>query len=135
MITKRTDDGRLRATECVFGLLLTAVLFALHLVFLSHAGPLWRDEANSVYIATLPSLSAIWNTLRLDSFPLFSTLLLRLWAGAGFGGTDLGFRMFGLFVGGAILGALWLNAHWLTRSAPLVSLALFASSPLAIRVG
>jgi hypothetical protein len=116
-------------------LLLTAIVLDWHVISMFRAGPLWRDEINSVTIATLPTLADIWDALRYDSFPLLSSLLIRLWAHAGWGDTDLGFRVFGLLVGTAVLGALWLNAHWLTRSVPVLSLVLFASSPLLIRVG
>src|ERR1041385_1045214 len=84
-----------------------AVLF--HLVFMFHAGALWRDEVNTAQFATFPSLAELWTSLKYDSFPLLSTVVLRLWTRAPLGETDFGLRVFGLLVGAASLAALWFN--------------------------
>jgi hypothetical protein len=128
-------DRTLRAVEWGFGVLAAVVLLGLHLVFLSHGGPLWRDEINTVQIATLPTLGDVWSALRYDSFPLAPSLALRLWSAAGGGAGDWGFRLWGMLVGTALLGTLWLNARWLTGTVPVVSLVLFGASALVIRYG
>jgi hypothetical protein len=66
---------------------------ALHLVFAAHAGPLWRDEAADVHFATMASWTEIWNHLHLDNFPPFLLAVLRVWAAAGLGATDDGYRV------------------------------------------
>jgi hypothetical protein len=113
----------------------TLLIAALHLGFFRHAGPLWRDEINSVQLATEPSLSALGASLRYDSFPALLPLTLRGWSALVGGASDGGFRVFGLLVGVATLGALWFTAWEMSAAPPLLSLALFAASPLAIRIG
>ena len=50
-----TSERRRRRARSWLGVLLTLGLVALHLEFHRHAGALWRDEVNSVNVATLPS--------------------------------------------------------------------------------
>jgi hypothetical protein len=110
------------------------VLF-LHARLLLEAGPLWRDEVNTLVVATQPSLGQLWARLDTESFPLLPFALLRAWSASGLGSSDAGLRAFGLMFGVAILGALWLNRRLLGPSAPLLPLALFALSPVTIRWG
>ncbi|EEF60038.1 hypothetical protein Cflav_PD3097 [Pedosphaera parvula Ellin514] len=109
----------------------TLLVVWLHVAFLLHAGGLWRDETNSVNLATLPSLS---DALRHDSSPLLWTAVLRLWTGLG-GGSDSGMRALGFLVGLALLGLLWFNARQLKISFPLISLLLLGFSSTVIRWG
>jgi hypothetical protein len=120
-----------------WGVAAVAVLLILcfHVVFLLRAGALWRDEINTLQFAASPSVGEIWNSLQYDSFPVFSSLALRVWTFTGWGRTDLGLRVFGLMVGIAILAALWLDARLKGFSIPLLSMPLFAFAPLAIRFG
>jgi hypothetical protein len=112
----------------------TGLLLFLHLRLLVKAGPLWRDEVNSLVVATQPTLAALWARLDTESFPWLHFALLRAWCAAGLG-SDPGLRCFGLLFGLLILAALWLNRRLLGPSPPLVSLCLFALSPVAIRWG
>ena len=43
-----------------------------------NAGPLWRDEVNSVNLVEMP-LNEMWKNLNFDSCPLLWLMLLRLW--------------------------------------------------------
>ena len=44
----------LRRAEWALAILATLLLVFLHAVFFTHAGGLWRDEANTIGVATLP---------------------------------------------------------------------------------
>lgn len=135
----RGDDvgrnGGLDRIELGVGLLATLVLVGVHVTVLRHAGALWRDEVNTVNLATMPSLGTVWSMNDLDSFPVLWFLVVRGWVAVGWGGTDLGLRALGLLVGLAALAALWWVARQLGYGVPLVSLLLFAASPTAVRVG
>jgi hypothetical protein len=111
------------------------LILCFHLVFLLSAGALWRDEINTLQFAASSSVREIWNSLQYDSFPVFSSLALRVWTSNGWGRTDFGLRVFGLMVGIAILAALWLDARLKGFSVPLLSMPLFALAPLVIRFG
>jgi hypothetical protein len=93
-----------------------------------HAGALWRDEVNSVSMATYPSLATTWARLQFDSFPMLWYVALRAWIRTGLGQTDGGLRVFGLLVNFAILGMLWLNAWRMSRRPPLVALTLLGAN-------
>ena len=112
--------------------LLTLLALALHVTFLTHAGALWRDEANSAAMAAMPTLGDVIGALRYDGFPLAPTLVLRLWDGLGLGATDAGLRCLGLLLGVAFLAVLWLSARWYGGTPPVLSLALVGISPLVV---
>ena len=126
------------AKRLEWGVAAVAVLLILcfHFVFWLRAGALWRDEVNTLQMATWPSVREICDSLQYDSFPLFSSLALpRLGSQPTGGETDFGLRAFGFIVGIAILAALWLDARLKGISVPLLSMPLFALSPLVIRFG
>jgi hypothetical protein len=115
------------------GATLAAVL--LHVVFLTHAGALWRDEVNGVHLATLFSPSQMWHMLRYDSFPALFPALVRCWAAIGLGKSDFALRGLGFLIGLALLGAVWLNARAFRYRLPLVSLGLLAVNMTLVRSG
>jgi hypothetical protein len=122
---------RLRLTiqfEWMVALAITAVVLWLDISYARHAGGLWRDEVNSISMATYPSLSTTWDRLQFDSFPMLWYVVLREWVRAGLGQTDLGFRIFGLVVNGGILAILWLNGWRMSRRPPLVALTLLGAN-------
>jgi mannosyltransferase len=125
---------RLERAEWACALLLTGVVLALHCTFARHAGGLWRDEANSINLATLPSLREIWSHGEFDSFPILWFLILRGWSSLGLL-SDGALRLLGFMVGTATLGAYWLQARGVARSLPLVTLVLLGLSPDQIRWG
>jgi hypothetical protein len=122
----------LGAAEVCAGVLLTALVVYLHWVFRSHAGGLWRDEVNTVHMATLPAFSQTWDFLQFDSFPILIFPIIRGWV-AMFSGDDASLRTFGLLIGLAIFGALWLNARLFGHRIPLLALALLGCNPEFIR--
>jgi 4-amino-4-deoxy-L-arabinose transferase-like glycosyltransferase len=107
---------------------------ALHVMYMFSAGPLWRDEAGSIGFASMPSLAAIWRNLQYDNFPPLFVLVARAWALGG-GTSDLSYRFLGALIGLATLAVLWFASRQLGARVPLLVLALYASNPLAVRVG
>lgn len=119
--------------ELAVGAAVLAILVVLHVVVLQSGGALWRDEANSARFALMPSLGEAFEMLRYDSLPLGGTVALRAWS--VFTATDQGFRGFGFLVGLGIVGALLWSGRLLGVRVPLLSLSLFALTPLTIRFG
>jgi uncharacterized membrane protein len=116
--------------------LLTALLAAaLHVRFVSHVGGLWRDEANSVHLATLPSFAEVWHFLDYDSFPILFFGVLRGWLGVFGSDNDAALRTLGCLTGFAVLGILWFNARAFGIRWPVLSLALIGLNPMLIRYG
>ncbi len=118
----------------IAALVLTLVVIALHVDHHRHAGALWRDEANGVNLATMPSWRALFANAHLDSFPLVWPTVLHAWQGVA-GASDGAFRRLGLAIGIASIGVLWWSARALGVSAPLVALLVFAMSPSVIIYG
>jgi hypothetical protein len=112
----------------------TAVAVALHVWLLLSAGPLWRDEINTMAVAMQPTLAGVWGRLESESFPLLTFLLLRAWQSLG-PGSDAGLRVFGLGVGLATIAALWWSSRRARLPPPLLALALFAVNPVVVRWG
>jgi uncharacterized membrane protein len=100
-----------------------------------NAGALWRDEVNSLEVATMRTFSEMWSNLSFDSFPAFYFLILRAFAGVPASASDAALRGFGVAIGLLILGAVWLNAKWLRLGFPLLTLALIGFNPMVIRYG
>src|SRR5687768_9738038 len=124
----------LDAGEFVIALLLLAGAAYLRVDFARHAGPLWRDEANSAGLATLPSIVDMYRHLEFDSFPMLWMTIQRYWILSGLGETDSGLRALGLIVSLTLLPALW----WTGRQIgvrPVMSLLLLGFAPTMIRWG
>jgi hypothetical protein len=120
-----------------FGACALATLLAvwLHVVYLMHAGALWRDEASVVQLIKSddPSLGA-WLT-RDFTFPAFFWALLRAWSALGLGASDFTIRILGFLVGIGLLGGIWLNARWMGLRWPFISLGLLAANLTLVRWG
>jgi hypothetical protein len=111
---------------------MTAAACYLHIRFLLHAGGLWRDEVVSFNVASQPTIAALHEAVRFDSFPSFFHLVLRAWQGLGWGETDLGTRSLGFCIGLGLLAAFWWNARTFGARVPLFSLLLLGVSGLGI---
>jgi len=129
MSLKRLPKPGAEAAAALIGTAFSAILLVLTAM---HAGPLWRDETNTINMAQMPSLKELWHNLPFESFPPLWPLLLR---GCGFLGlvnSDLTIRILGLGVGFLFLALLWLCSHWLGARAPILSIALLGSLPAFI---
>ena len=130
-----SDSLRLRWVEIVLGVLTTLAIVALHVVYNRHAGPLWRDEVNSLNVAIMPSFREVLETSGYDSFPAAWTLLLHSWVRSGLGATTEGLRLLGLAIGLGTLATIWWTGRRLGLGAPLATLLLLGASPTTIVYG
>ena len=121
--------------ECIIALLIALLALALHLRFVSHVGGLWRDEANSVHLATLSSFSEIWHHLDFDSFPILFFAVLRAWTGIFGLENDAALRALGFIIGAAVLAVTFANARTLGARWPVLSVAVLGLNPMFIRYG
>jgi hypothetical protein len=122
-------------TETAVFLALAVLLALCHLRVLLNAGALWRDEVHSLNIATMPTVGKLWSSLSLESFPVFSLLVLRAWTTLVSPENDFALRVLGMGIGLGICGALFWNSRLSGRTLPLVSFALFALNPVTLRYG
>lgn len=120
--------------ETALALAATFLAAALHFQFFRYAGGLWRDEVSCVELALLPDWPALWAGLAYDSFPAPFYFILRFWASA-VGDSDTAFRLFGFSAGLLSLGSLWAWSRWMGLRAPVITLTLWAASPLMARTG
>jgi hypothetical protein len=111
------------------GTAFSAVLLVLTAMY---AGPLWRDETNTINLAQMSSLKELWNNLPFESFPPLWPLLLRGCSFLGLADSDAGIRVLGLYVGLFFLASLWLCSRWIGGRAPILSLALLGGLPAFI---
>ncbi len=126
-----TDARILRALALV--LLLWAVSLQ-GLTFLS-AGALWRDEANSVQQARLPSWTSLLRSLDYDSFPALFPSALRLWSVQPWMASDQGLRVLGLLIGLALLASIFPVARMLGTRWPIVTLVLLGANAVWVSEG
>jgi hypothetical protein len=115
--------------------LIVFLAVALHIRFVTQVGGLWRDETNSVNLATLATFGEVWHFLDYDSFPILFFAVLRKWAGMFGPANDAALRALGLITGFGVLGALWASARAFGVRWPILSLALIGLNPMLIRYG
>ncbi|MBW2316891.1 MAG: hypothetical protein JRH10_22235, partial [Deltaproteobacteria bacterium] len=106
---------------------------ALEVRLLLSGGALWRDEINSVNVATSESLATLWRLLEFESAPALWLLVIRSWCALGLGDTDLGLRMLGLLGGVSLFGAGWWVARRFGVRWPVVFPLLVALNPDVLR--
>jgi uncharacterized membrane protein len=128
-------QGYVGTLEWVTVAIVTVVTVALHVRFVMYVGGLWRDEANSVQLSTLPSLTQVWQNLDYDSFPILFFVLLRTWTSVFGADNDAALRLLGLIIGLIALGVLFLNARTFRTHLPVLSIALIGLNPMLIRYG
>ena len=124
--------SQLRKIEVAVAVLLTLAAVSLRLEAGLSADALWRDEANTVALATLPTIRDIWTQLQFDSFPLLWLLIVRVIARVFGPENDQAFRAVGFLVGLGMVGTIWYYARTVYRSVPIVSLALLGLAPSVI---
>ena len=123
--------GRIGLGVC---LMATLVGVWLHVVYLTHAGALWRDEAAGVQLAQSADLGTEWR-LASEYFPMFFFALVRAWSALGLGSSDFTLRILGFLIGLSLLGGLWLNARIMGYRWPFISLGLLAANLALVRWG
>src|SRR2546423_2907660 len=128
---KLPGAARLQRIEFLTAIVFTIALVALHLLLLTSAGPLWRDEISSLTLASKPTWGELWRTLVYDPFPALFFTTLRAWH-ALFGGSDFVLRCLGFVIGLFCVVGFWVSARWTKRQTPLLALALFGFSPTLI---
>ena len=122
---------RLGLGVCVLATLLAVWL---HVVYLTHAGVLWRDEAGGVQLANLPGFGLTGRSAR-EWLPVFFFALVRCWSALGLGTDDFSLRVLGFLIGAGLLGAMWLNARLMGVRWPVISLGLLAANVTVVRWG
>lgn len=127
--------GSIENIERATAALLTGLVVGFHFIAAASAGALWRDEANTVAVSTLPSVRDVWKNLQHESFPILWLLIVRGYASLVGPMNDPAFRALGFFIGLGVTAALWFNARTFRHSVPLLSLALLGMSPSMIRWG
>jgi hypothetical protein len=132
MSSAPTDNGG--KIELVVAIALSVWAVVLHVIFMQHGGPLWRDEVNSIAFANMPSWGKIWHDLQYDNFPPLFIAVVRTWSSLGFT-SDLSYRVLGCLIGVFSVGVFWATARMMGARTPLLILALYGVNPLAIRVG
>lgn len=125
----------LRRAEKFTAIVLTAIAIFLNALAALSAGPLWRDEANTVGLATLPSFAEVWRNLEYDSFPILWIAIVRALSSVAGSMNDPAFRITGFVIGLLLIGAIWINARAFKVSYPLLSLALLAMNASVLRWG
>ena len=124
----------MKGVELWVGLGLTGVILCFHGIRCARAGPLWRDEAAAVGLATMPSARDVVHYFPHEAFPLLFPATVRTVAAVS-EDRDAGWRLFGLLVGSGIVGVLWLDLWLLRRGVPLFALALLGFNGAFIQWG
>ncbi len=124
----------LKRAETLAALFLTAVVLALLAVQAWHAGALWRDECDALQLARMPGVAEMVTNAQYTSFPLLFPTIVRAYT-ALTGTSDLALRVFGFFVGVALIGVAWFHSRTLRRDVPLVLLALAGLNSVFLTTG
>src|SRR5262245_57682735 len=106
----------LQRPDLIVAVLITLAAICFHLIFRLQAGGFWRDEVNTINVASRHSLGEMAN----DSFPILTPLVVRGWLMLGLGRSDEGLRWLGTLVGLGLLAALWLSVWTGRRVAPVL---------------
>lgn len=124
----------IRCVEFIVAIILSIFAVVLLGVRATDAGPLWRDECDSVATATLPSFSELLRCFQFDSFPLPFVLTLRGYIAVA-GNTDASLRVFGALVAISLLLVGWWSARRLSANVPLAFLTLAVLNPTFLTWG
>jgi hypothetical protein len=123
-----------RRSDHLLAVAATVLILFLHACFTPKVGGLWRDEVNTINLATMPTWHGVWEFHNQDSFPLLFASTVRIWSGL-FGPSDESIRLLGLMIGLGLVGALWVNARLMGLPFPFWSLVLAGANPMLIRYG
>ena len=123
-----------RRPDHLVAVVATTLIVFLHVCLTPNVGGLWRDEVNTINLATLPTWHDLWQFHNQDSFPLLFASTVRIWSGV-FGSGDDSIRLLGLMIGLAVVAAFWINARLMGLPFPFWSLVLVGANPMIIRYG
>jgi hypothetical protein len=123
-----------RRPDHLVAVVATIVIIFLHVCLTPNVGGLWRDEVNTLNLATLPTWHDVWEFHNQDSFPLLFAGSVRIWS-RFFGSGDDTMRVLGLIIGLGVVAALWINARLMGLPFPFWSLLLVGANPMIIRYG
>jgi hypothetical protein len=123
-----------RRPDHLLAIVATTLIVFLHVCLTPNVGGLWRDEVNTVNLATLPTWHDVWEFHNQDSFPLLFASTVRIWSGF-FGSGDDSIRLLGLIIGLAVVAAFWINARLMGLPFPFWTLVLAGANPMIIRYG
>lgn len=129
-----SPSGQSRLLLPVVAIFLTLLSCYLHFQNFEHAGALWRDEVNTIELASEAELSSTFANLQYDSFPLLWFIVLRGFMRVA-GSADEVLRAFGLVVGLLTIVACWVNAWMFRHHIPLLVLFLIGINGAVIRYG
>src|SRR2546423_8839205 len=132
---RRSVNSKLiKSAERVFAIVISALALSLLFFRATHAGAIWRDEANSLQLAVMPTLHDVWHNLAFDSFPLLFNLILRAYVGL-FGTNDFVLRAFGIAVGALMVAVAWWNARALAAGVPIIFLVIVGTNATWLESG
>lgn len=112
----------IRRLEWIVAIALSAVVLFLLIVRATHAGALWRDEAESAQSARMP-VGEMFENIQYSSFPILFPVVVRAYTTV-FGTSDISLRCFGLATGILLLAVAWLLSRRLSGGVPLLMLAM-----------
>lgn len=134
LLPEQPDKG-IRLAETGVALLLTLAVALLLARFLTSAGPLWRDEAGSVNLATQATWGEVSRNLEHEAFFWGWNGLVRCWVASGAGTSDAGLRVLGVLIAGAVAAGMWLAVRGTTGAPPMISLALLGLNSTFLTFG
>jgi hypothetical protein len=123
---EKTGDKRIVVIERIewaMSILLCAAVLFFIVARTINAGPLWRDECDSLNLARMPRFADLLEYLHYTAFPILFPTVVRTYTTL-FGTSDIALRCFGLAVGIFFLGAAWFLSRSLHRGLPLLLPAL-----------
>lgn len=126
---ERRDVGRLVDVAVTLGVLGVAVFLVVR--FFVHAGPLWRDEIETINLAKYPA-AVLWAWLDRIPVPPPYPLLLRGLPLSAFGDEDAGIRVLGLVLAIATFAVIWRVGQQMTGRPPALALALWGTNAIAL---
>src|SRR5712692_149148 len=112
-----------KRAQWTVALALSITVVAMLSIRATHAGALWRDEAATLQLAQMPTLTDVAANFQHEAFPPPFPLTIRGYT-ALFGATDTSLRLFGFLVGVAFVAVAWFNSRAIADHSPVLVLAL-----------
>jgi hypothetical protein len=123
-LSKRPEYVPMLEWAAVCAIVLLATF--LQIVLFQHEGSFWRDECNTIYIASRPTFSGMLALLPNDPFPPLFATILRLWITAGPGAGEASLHLFGAIVSVGLVFSILISFRLLSAKPPLLAISLIA---------